>query len=147
MEPSSIAVIALAVCLFAAFSRKAERSPLTPPMFFVAVGFCLGGEGLGWMHLDIDGDEIHVLVELTLVLVLFTDAARIDLTCLRREESLPARLLGIGLPLTIVGGAAVALAVLPEQGPPWRWPGPASGRNHVRLRKWTSRWTKKRLWC
>lgn len=116
MEPSSIAVIALAVCLFAAFSKKAERSPLSPPMFFVAVGFLLGGEGLGWMQLDIDGEAVHILAELTLVLVLFTDAARIDLSCLRREKSLPARLLGIGMPLTIVGGAAAALAVLPQLG-------------------------------
>jgi NhaP-type Na+/H+ or K+/H+ antiporter len=116
VEPSSIAVIALAVCLFAAFSRKAERSPLTPPMFFLAVGFFLGGEGLGWMHLDVDGAAIHFLAELTLILVLFTDAARIDLTCLRREGSLPARLLGIGMPLTIVAGAAVALSVLPQLG-------------------------------
>ena len=118
MEPSSIAVIALAVCVFAAFSKKAERSPLTPPMFFLAVGFFLGGEGLGWMHLEIDGAAINVLAELTLVLVLFTDAARIDLMCLRREESLPSRLLGIGMPLTIVGGAAVAVVVLPQVG--WR---------------------------
>jgi len=49
-------------------------------MFFLAVGFVLGGEGLGWMHLDIDGAAIHVLLELTLVLVLFTDAARIGET-------------------------------------------------------------------
>ena len=114
MDPSSIAVIALAVCLFAAFSKKAERTPLTAPMFFVAAGFFLGGEGLGWMHLDVDGEAIHVLAELTLVLVLFTDAARIDLKCLRRERSLPVRLLGIGMPVTIVAGAAAALAVLPE---------------------------------
>ena len=66
MEPASIAVIALAVCIFAAFSRKAERSPLTPPMFFVAVGFLLGSEGLGWMHLDVDGEAMHVLAELML---------------------------------------------------------------------------------
>ncbi len=116
MEPSSIAVVALAVCLFAAFSKKAERSSLTPPMFFLAVGFCLGDAGLGWIHLDIDGGAMHVLAELTLVLVLFSDAARIDLSCLRREESLPARLLGIGMPLTIVAGAAVAVAVLPGLG-------------------------------
>ncbi len=116
MEPASIAVIALSVCLFAAFSRKAERSPLTPPLFFLAVGFLLGGEGLGWMHLDIDGGAIHVLAELTLVLVLFTDAARIDLTCLRREESLPARLLGIGMPLTIAAGAFAAGVLLPGLG-------------------------------
>jgi Kef-type K+ transport system membrane component KefB len=86
VEPSSIVVIALAICLFAAFSRKAERSPLTPPMFFLAVGLFLGGAGLGWVHVDREG--LHVLAELTLVLVLFTDAARIDLTCLRRERSL-----------------------------------------------------------
>jgi len=116
VDPSSIAVIALAVCVFAAFSRKAERSPLSPPMFFVAIGFLLGSEGLGWVHLDVDAEAIHVLAELTLVLVLFTDAARIDLTCLRRERSLPTRLLGIGMPLTIVAGAAVAVAVLPGLG-------------------------------
>ena len=116
MDPSSIAVIALAICLFAAFSRKAERSPLTPPMFFLAVGFFLGGEGLGWIRLEVDGEAIHILAELTLVLVLFTDAARIDLTCLRREESLPMRLLGIGMPLTILGGAAVAATVVPGLG-------------------------------
>ena len=114
MEPSSIFVIALAICLFAAFSRKAEHSPLTPPMFFLAVGLFLGGAGLGWVHVDREG--LHVLAELTLVLVLFTDAARIDLTCLRRERSLPARLLGIGLPLTIAVGAIVARGVFPELG-------------------------------
>jgi NhaP-type Na+/H+ or K+/H+ antiporter len=114
VEPSSIAVVALAICLFAAFSRKAEHSPLTPPMFFLAVGVFLGGAGLGWIH--VEREALHVLAELTLVLVLFTDAARIDLTCLRREGSLPARLLGIGLPLTIGLGAAVAVAVFPELG-------------------------------
>ena len=116
MEPSSIAIIALAICLFAAFSQKAERSPLTPPMFFLAVGILLGGGGLGWLHIDIDGEGLHVLAELTLVLVLFTDAARIDLSCLRREGSLPVRLLGIGLPLTIGLGAVAAVVVFPELG-------------------------------
>jgi NhaP-type Na+/H+ or K+/H+ antiporter len=114
MEPSSIAVVALALCLFSAFSLKAERSPLTPPMFFLAVGLILGGAGLGWIR--VEGEGLHVLAELTLVLVLFTDAARIDLTCLRREGSLPARLLGFGLPLTIALGAVVAVAVFPDLG-------------------------------
>ncbi len=116
MDPASIALTALAVCVFAAFSRKAERSPVTPPMFFVAVGFVLGGHGLGWLHLEVDGEAIHFLAELTLILVLFTDAARIDLKCLRREKSIPMRLLGIGMPLTIAAGAAAAVALLPELG-------------------------------
>ena len=37
--------------------------------------------------------------------MLFADASRIDLSALRREATVPARLLGIGLPLTIVAGA------------------------------------------
>jgi NhaP-type Na+/H+ or K+/H+ antiporter len=116
VEPRSLAVIALAICLFAAFSKKAERSPITPPMFFLAVGFLFGDGGLGWIHLAIDGEAIRVLAEVTLVLVLFTDAARIDLASLRREKNIPARLLGIGMPLTIAAGAAAAVVVLPALG-------------------------------
>ena len=47
------------------------------------------------------------------MVVLFTDASRIDLRALRREYSVPARLLGIGLPLTIVAGTLVGGLVLP----------------------------------
>src|SRR5207244_4900917 len=49
-----------------------------------------------------------VLAEATLALVLFADASRIDLRTLRREYAVPARLLGLGLPLTIVAGALLA---------------------------------------
>src|SRR5436190_15916516 len=41
-----------------------------------------------------------------------SDAARIDLRALRHEWSVPGRLLGIGLPLTIVAGFVASLAVL-----------------------------------
>ena len=44
------------------------------------------------------------VAEATLALVLFCDASRIDPTMLRREAAVPARLLGIGLPLTIALG-------------------------------------------
>jgi NhaP-type Na+/H+ or K+/H+ antiporter len=46
--------------------------------------------------------------------VLFSDAARIDVVALRREIEMPVRLLGIGLPLTIVAGTVVAVVVFPE---------------------------------
>ncbi len=88
---------------------------LTPPLFFVAVGFALGEGGLG-VDLGIMSGGIHLLAELTLVLVLFTDAARIRLACLRQEESLPARLLGIGMPLTVAAGAAAAILLFPQLG-------------------------------
>jgi NhaP-type Na+/H+ or K+/H+ antiporter len=44
--------------------------------------------------------------------VLFGDASRIDLQALRDEVSIPARLLGLGLPLTLVAGFGVGLVLL-----------------------------------
>ena len=116
MGPPTLTLIALAICVFAAFSRKAERSPITPPLFFLFIGWLAGGAGFGWLHLEVEQEMIHGLAELTLVLVLFTDAARIDLSCLAHQKSLPARLLGIGLPLTIALGAVAAVAVVPGLG-------------------------------
>ena len=67
----------------------------------------VGGKGLGWIDIGPSSEQVRILAELTLTLVLFADASRIDVPALRREYSLPARLLGIGLPLTIAAGWAV----------------------------------------
>ena len=85
---------------------------ITAPIVFVVAGFVFGAEGLGWLHLTLDQDAVSTLAEATLVVVLFTDASRIDLRALRHEYSVPARLLGIGLPLTIVVGTLVGGLVL-----------------------------------
>jgi sodium/hydrogen antiporter len=58
------------------------------------------------------GSIVKVLAEATLALVLFSDAARIDLRQLRSTVGVPIRLLGIGLPLTILLGAVAAALVL-----------------------------------
>ena len=57
---------------------------------------------------------MRTLAEATLALVLFSDASRIDFGKLRREVSLPVRLLGIGLPLTIVAGALAAALIFDQ---------------------------------
>ncbi len=46
--------------------------------------------------------------------MLFTDAVRVDVGRLRREAAVPERLLGIGLPLTIIAGTAVGLVLFPD---------------------------------
>jgi NhaP-type Na+/H+ or K+/H+ antiporter len=57
---------------------------------------------------------VRTLAEATLGLVLFSDASRVDLRALGREYALPARLLGIGLPLTIALGTLLAVVLLPQ---------------------------------
>ena len=52
--------------------------------------------------------------EIALAIVLFTDAASTNLSALRQNQALPLRLLGIGMPLTIVLGTAVAALVLTD---------------------------------
>ena len=112
MSAEIVASFTAVLIAFGFVSRKLERGIVTPPMVFVLLGLVLGE--VGW--LSVTRETIDGLAELTLALVLFTDAARIDLDCLRREESLPARLLGIGLPLTIAAGVAAAWLVFPGLG-------------------------------
>jgi NhaP-type Na+/H+ or K+/H+ antiporter len=114
MDSWSLAVAAGVLLAYAAFSRRLDRSIVSAAMFFVAGGLILGPEALGWLDLEIESEGVRILAEATLTVVLFTDASRIDIPALWREVGLPARLLGIGLPLTIVAGTLFAAAVLPQ---------------------------------
>jgi hypothetical protein len=72
-----------------------------------------GSRELEVVEADAASQFVRHLAEATLTLVLFTDTVRVNLGRLRHESLVPARLLGIGLPLTIVAGTLVALALLP----------------------------------
>jgi NhaP-type Na+/H+ or K+/H+ antiporter len=107
----ALAAAAGVVISYAGISRRLEGTPVSAPIFFLSAGLLLGSEGFGWIGLSATGEQVRVLAELTLTLVLFADASRIDLSALRREYTVPARLLGIGLPLTILAGWALGLAM------------------------------------
>ena len=66
--------------------------------------------------MSLSASTIRVAAEVTLVLVLFGDAARIRIHSLRQDVGLPVRLLGIGLPLTLVLGTFVAVALFGSFG-------------------------------
>ncbi len=106
-----LATLALVVLAVAAVSRRLYGTPFTPAMAFTAIGVILGPEFVGEVDLSPTGSTVRTLAEATLALVLFSDAARIKLGALRREYVAPLRLLGIGLPLTVALGAALAALV------------------------------------
>ena len=118
MQESGLFAFALLLLGFGLVSKRLESSVLTGPMVFAAFGFATGPAGLGLFDLDLGGETLHVLAEATLALVLFADAAAINLKALRRGFHLPLRLLGVGLPLTIAAGTIVSRWIFPELG----WP-------------------------
>jgi NhaP-type Na+/H+ or K+/H+ antiporter len=111
-----LAIVAALLLGYAALSRRLERSIVSAAMVFVTGGLIVGPDGLDWVDPTLGSEGVRVLAEATLTVVLFSDASRIDIGALRREVAVPARLLGIGLPLTIVTGTLFAVLVLPALG-------------------------------
>jgi sodium/hydrogen antiporter len=107
------ALLALMALAYALVSGRMDRSRISGPILFVAAGLLLGPAGLGLLSLQLTLDNIRVLAELTLSMVLFSDAASADFARIRRTRFLPRRLLLIGLPLTILLGLAAGLLLLP----------------------------------
>jgi len=103
-----LAVVAGVVLAYALVSRRLDRTPVTAAIFFLSAGLLFGSKGLGWIDVSARGETVRVLAEATLAMVLFADASRINLAALRREYVIPLRLLGVGLPLTILAGCFLA---------------------------------------
>jgi len=114
MDSWSLAIVAALVLGYAGLSRRLARTVITAPMLFVVAGLLVGPEVLGWLDLRVESGSVQALAEATLTLVLFADASRIDLSALRREVAVPARLLGLGLPLTIAAGTVIAVLVFTQ---------------------------------
>ena len=110
------AFLAVFLLIYSAVAGRIERSLISGPIVFTAIGFILGADGLGVLRINITGEGLRLLAELTLAMVLFTDAANADFGVVRRNLGLPERLLGVGLPLTILLGFLFAAIVFPSLG-------------------------------
>lgn len=109
-----LGILAAVLFTYSLCSRGLERRAITAPMFFVAAGMVLGPGVLGLTDLELTGETGLLVAEVALVVVLFADAARIDLRALGGNSNLPARLLGLGMPLTIAVGVLAGAVLLSE---------------------------------
>ncbi len=112
MQTAGFALIALFILAYGLISRRIENTMITPPMVFVGFGILICESFTGAFPVDAESPIIHFIAELTLILVLFTDASQIDLRKLIRDHRIPVRLLTIGLRLTILGGTLVAAVTI-----------------------------------
>lgn len=114
MSLASIAIVVTGLLVFASISGRLQGSMITPPIIFIGFGFLIGAGGFNIAEVDPGHAAIHLVAEITLILVLFTDAARIDLDSVRRDHDLPVRMLLLGLPLTMLTGTVLGLVIFPE---------------------------------
>jgi NhaP-type Na+/H+ or K+/H+ antiporter len=105
----NLAILASFVFLYSMASGGLERTPINGALLFAAFGLALGPLGLGILSLNVDKEGLRLLAELTLAMVLFTDAANANLGVLKKSFHIPQRLLLIGLPLTILLGFGVGV--------------------------------------
>lgn len=102
------------IFIYGLISKAADRSPVTAPMVFVAMGILVGPSGFNFFHMEVNGEFIHLLTEITLILILFVDASTINFKRLVDKPAVPARQLLVGLPLSMLLGTGVAWLIYPD---------------------------------
>jgi NhaP-type Na+/H+ or K+/H+ antiporter len=102
------------VFLFSLISRRAQKTILTAPIVFTLAGMFAYLVVPETSRSTINHKTVLVIGEITLALVLFSDATKINIRQVMREYQLPSRLLGIGMPLTILLGGVAALLLFSD---------------------------------
>jgi sodium/hydrogen antiporter len=109
-------VFLLFVVLYSIIASWLGQRSITMPMFFLAVGAIAGTRGLGWINPTLTSESVKLIVEMTLALLLFADSSTLKLQQIREDAGLPARLLGIALPMIILLGGLVTYVLFPQEG-------------------------------
>jgi NhaP-type Na+/H+ or K+/H+ antiporter len=102
-----LVVFAVFILIYSSVAGAVEKTWISGAIIFTAFGLLIGPIGLDLISIKVDREAIRTLAELTLALVLFTDAAGADIGVLKKFERLPVRLLLVGLPLTILLGFGI----------------------------------------
>jgi sodium/hydrogen antiporter len=111
-----LTIVAVAFTLYSIVASRLDRVSVSAPLVFVSVGVVVGPAISDALPSDLGGEAGKLLAELTLGLLLFADASTVRLRDVRGDAGLPARLLLIGLPLTMILGTLTAKLLFPSQG-------------------------------
>ena len=104
-------IIAIVLTVTALSSGLVERAPLSFPLIFLGLGFLLGEKGVGILEMGVHDQVLEVVATLTLSLVLFLDALKLQVDELGKRWLVPALVLGPGT-VIIIGLGALSLYYL-----------------------------------
>ena len=74
-----IAIVALVILGYTLLAARLDRLSVSGPMILVTIGAVLGPSGVGAFAAPVTSESVQLLAELTLALLLFSDASSIGL--------------------------------------------------------------------
>jgi len=99
-----LAILASFAFLYSIAAGRIDKTPFTGPIVFISFGVLVGPLGLAWLNLEVTDTEMRVLADLTLAMLLFSEAANVDKSALQHGTGVPIRMLLVGLPGVIALG-------------------------------------------
>jgi len=110
----AVTIVLTCVVGWVLVSARLGRWSVTAPIVLAAAGLALGSFPDSPLHVDLANSQVRNLVEIALALILFTDASKISAGWFDQPPAhVAARLLGIGLPLTVAAGLLAAFGLFP----------------------------------
>ncbi|MEO2279871.1 cation:proton antiporter [Pseudoalteromonas pernae] len=114
MEYYIAIILAIAFFVYSISFRQLARAELTGPMYFVLVGIAIAASFIDSFESSQPLDTLLPLVELTLAVFLFSDAAQTRIAVLKREYKYPLTLLFFALPLTFFATLFTGYVLFPH---------------------------------
>jgi len=107
--------VILVVLGYGIFSQLLGKYNISGPMVFTGVGVLLSPLVLGEAPIHVNTKMIQITAEITLIIVLFSDSAALHIDQIKAHWRLPARLLFIAMPITIVITTLTAIWFFPNE--------------------------------
>ena len=107
--------ISIIILGYGLFSRILAKYNISGPMIFTIVGVLISPLVFGDKQMHANAESVQILAEITLIVVLFSDAAALNLQQLKAHWRLPVRLLFVALPVTIILATLTAMWFYPSE--------------------------------
>jgi len=78
VNEAGFAILMLLVLAWAVLSNLLATVNITGPLVLLVAGYLLGNPSWGPLAVDVDAPSVHLLAEVTLALLLFADASRVN---------------------------------------------------------------------
>ena len=113
MDTDTVFVLTVLVLCYAVVSGLVKKWYTAPALIFALFGIVLGPFGLNVIEGGTDTANFTVIAQLALTVILFNQAAELELGGVVRRRGVTFRLLVVGIPLALLLGTATALLILP----------------------------------